>query len=132
IRLEKIKVSSIEFSGETPLVNYRGKALPLCFMDYQLGLSDKEAKDYFKEFDNDHSLNVILAEYEGQLKGLLVKEIVDISNNDNEINSDTVDRAGILGTLFNNGVTVSLLDFQYFMKKKEESDSCSPVARISA
>lgn len=108
-RLEEFKFSDIEKTGNQPIVRYLNAPMPLINLERSLGLKDRSALEGFNKQDG-HPLSCIVATIRGANYGLVVKEVLDISMDDSAIDDIAVDRDGILGTVFINDRTVSLID----------------------
>jgi len=123
-RLEEFSKNDIEWSGEMPLVRYRGKAMPLIQLEKSLSVSDQSALTTGQE-----DLPVIVINARGVQLGFVVSEIRDIAINHSKISTDTSDRDGFVGTAFINDKTITILDIYKivdalpFAKSIEESSS---------
>lgn len=113
-RLENINTSEIEYSGDVPLIQYRGGVLPLILTDYFLGFE----KQISEESNLAESLKVIVVKSGSKLMGLIVDEISDIGNSESELNYELTDREEILGTVFIKDFTVSLLNIDYLFNQE--------------
>lgn len=105
-RLEQFRKESVEFSGEQAIIHYRGKPMPLLFLQSELGFSDpvKSMADVAEQID------VIVVELRGENYGFVVREIIDISSSFESVDDKIKDRNGIVGTLFIGGKTASVID----------------------
>lgn len=104
-RLEEFKKSDIEWSGEMPLVRYRGKAMPLIQLEKTIGVSKDSALNSKEE-----DIAVIVINARGVQLGFVVTEIRDIAINHSKISTETSDRDGFVGTAFINEKTITILD----------------------
>lgn len=111
-RLEEIESKYVEFSGDVPIVRYREKFLPLINIERLLNFSGTNIQEII---DVEPLLNVIVVGHEENLFGLVVKKINDIGISSHEIESQISDREGIVGTIFIDEKTVSLLDVSYLV-----------------
>ena len=101
-RLEEIDVAQVEYSHDKPVVQYRGKLMPLVTIDpnYQMG---KEGRQPILVFaDKDHTM------------GLVVDEIVDIVEDHLKIEV-AVDRPGLIGSAIVAGKATDLIDAGYYL-----------------
>lgn len=105
-RLEEFSKSKVELTGKQPIVRYLDAPMPLINVENTLKLgvdsliNDKEQTQ----------LPCIVTTIRNKNYGIIVKEIMDISIDNVTIDATAVDREGILGTVFINDKTVSLLD----------------------
>ncbi|HUJ99157.1 MAG TPA: chemotaxis protein CheW [Stellaceae bacterium] len=101
-RLEEIEATQIEYSHEKPVVQYRGKLMPLVTIDpnYQMG---KEGRQPILVFaDKEHTM------------GLVVDEIVDIVEDQLKIEV-AVDRPGLIGSAIIAGKATDLIDAGFYL-----------------
>jgi two-component system chemotaxis sensor kinase CheA len=123
-RLEEFNIADVEWSGDMPLIRYRGKAMPLIQLESNLGISDESALSKKQE-----ELPVIVIRARGVQLGFVVSEIRDIAINQSKISTDTSDRDGFVGTAFINERTITVLDIYKivdslpFAKNVEEASS---------
>ncbi|MFT7693863.1 MAG: two-component system chemotaxis sensor kinase CheA, partial [Candidatus Latescibacterota bacterium] len=101
-RLEKIAYKSIEYSGETPVVQYRGSILRLKMLQGG-ALEASESK-------SESMLNVVVCSEEGGLVGVVVDEIVDIVEEHFTIQPNGIRKNGILGTAVIHEKVVEVVD----------------------
>lgn len=104
-RLEEFSIKDVEWSGNMPLVRYRGKAMPLVQLENTLGISEDSALSNGQE-----ELPVIVINARGVQLGFVVSEIRDIAISHSKISTDTSDRDGFVGTAFINDKTITILD----------------------
>ncbi|MCB9061971.1 MAG: chemotaxis protein CheW [Halobacteriovoraceae bacterium] len=112
-RLEEIDSSIVEWSGDIPLVRYRGTTMPLVSLEKKLDLNIPSILE-------DKSVKIIPAlvvKIKDKYVGFVVKEINDIAISTSEIDFDSSDREGIMGTLFVNEKTVTLVDIYTILEK---------------
>lgn len=112
-RLEEFKPSSIEWSGHQGIVRYREEAMPLLNIEKLLALDNKSALDNLKDFD---SIPCIVVQFQNQLFGLIVNEILDIGLTDEEIDSNAVEREGLLGVVYINERLTTVLDIHKLLE----------------
>jgi two-component system chemotaxis sensor kinase CheA len=102
-RLEEIDVESIEYSNGRPLVQYRGKLMPLVFIDggYQMKGEGRQPTLVFQDRE--------------RTMGLVVDEIVDIV--DDVLNVElTADQDGLVGSAVIDGKATDLIDAGYYLE----------------
>ncbi|NIZ01430.1 hybrid sensor histidine kinase/response regulator [Thalassospira lucentensis] len=102
-RLEEIDVENIEYSNGRPLVQYRGKLMPLVFIDggYQMKAEGRQATLVFQDRE--------------RTMGLVVDEIVDIV--DDVLNVElTADQDGLVGSAVIDGKATDLIDAGYYLE----------------
>eukprot|EP00003_Mantamonas_plastica_P030674 TRINITY_DN7714_c0_g2_i1.p1 TRINITY_DN7714_c0_g2~~TRINITY_DN7714_c0_g2_i1.p1 ORF type:complete len:914 (-),score=200.72 TRINITY_DN7714_c0_g2_i1:4348-7089(-) len=102
-RLEEIDVGDIEHSNGRPLVQYRGKLMPLVFIDgsYQMKAEGRQPTLVFQDRE--------------RTMGLVVDEIVDIV--DDVLNVElTADQDGLVGSAVIDGKATDLIDAGYYLE----------------
>ncbi|CAM3477738.1 chemotaxis protein CheW [Thalassospira profundimaris] len=102
-RLEEIDVENIEHSNGRPLVQYRGKLMPLVFIDgsYQMKAEGRQPTLVFQDRE--------------RTMGLVVDEIVDIV--DDVLNVElTADQDGLVGSAVIDGKATDLIDAGYYLE----------------
>ncbi|MGE5145812.1 MAG: chemotaxis protein CheW, partial [Candidatus Eiseniibacteriota bacterium] len=102
-RLEEIDINKIERSDGQPVVQYRGKLMPLVFID---------GTEQFKE--KGQQPVIVFGEGE-QTMGLVVDEIVDIVEDQLQIELGTP-RDGLLGSAVIAGKSTDVIDAGYYLK----------------
>lgn len=107
-RLEEFSFEDVEWSGDQAVIRYRDKAMPLFNLERTMNLKGESSLE--KKNRDDNNISCIVVSLRGSLFGLCVDEIKDIAINDGLINVQTIDREGIMGTVFINEHTVTLLD----------------------
>ena len=108
-RLEEFAVEDLEWSGNQPLIRYGNIPMPLVNLEKSLKLNGESLLDCKEEREN-NVLPCVVVKIRDLYFGLVVNEIHDIAISEERINSDTIDRDGLLGTIFVNGKTITLLD----------------------
>ena len=102
-RLEEIEIAKIERSDGKPVVQYRGKLMPLIFID---------GTEQFKE--KGQQPVIVFGEGE-QTMGLVVDEIVDIVEDHLSVELGTP-RDGLLGSAVIAGKSTDVIDAGYYLK----------------
>ena len=103
-RLEEIDLAQVEYSHDKPVVQYRGKLMPLVTIDpdYHMG---KEGRQPILVFaDKEHTM------------GLVVDEIVDIVEDQLKIEV-AVDRPGLIGSAIIAGKATDLIDAGFYLTR---------------
>ena len=116
-RLEEFKIDSIEWTGEQPLVRYGDHPMLLINLEKALELDGASSLD-----QGEHGKGVvscIVTKIRGSYFGLIVEDIKDIAFSESDVNQEMSDRDGIMGTIFINGKTVSLLDIHKIVDLKQ-------------
>ncbi|GJM02826.1 MAG: ATPase [Rhodomicrobium sp.] len=120
-RLEEIDVTSIEKSNQRDLVQYRGKLMPLVYINEHLTHKEDGLQPILVFADETHSM------------GLVVDEIVDIVDDrlSVEISSDV---PGIVGSAVVKGKATEIIDVGYYLPKAfddwlEKRDIPNPLQR---
>jgi two-component system chemotaxis sensor kinase CheA len=117
-RLEEFQVSSVEWSGDQPLVKYGNIPMPLINIEKSLNL---RGENPLFSSDPSKSPNVacVVIKIRNHLYGLVVTDIIDIQQTDSMIHSDSVDRKGLLGTVFLKSRTITILDVHTILESQE-------------
>ena len=109
-RLEEFKADQVEQIGETRVVQYLNKPMPLISLSKEMtGVGSSEQGDV---------ISCVVIECEGELFGLEVKEILDISYDQTQVNKEAVDSKGFVGIVRINERNMALLDTDYLVKKQ--------------
>ncbi len=101
-RLEEIEVSEIERSHGKPVVQYRGKLMPLVSIDGGFDLKSEGQQPVLVFADGDRSM------------GLVVDEIVDIVEEQLKVEL-SVDEPGLIGTAVVSGKATDIIDAGYYL-----------------
>lgn len=109
-RLEKFPKDQIEYTGEQAVIKYREKPMPLVHVDRVFDSS------LTKNLDFEDVVNVFVCSLGGQYIGFVVKDIIDITNAILEINPTSTEQKGVLGSIFVNGKTVTMIDVYSFIE----------------
>lgn len=110
-RLEELNCSQIEYSGEQPVVQYRGSILPLLDTNAALGFASNLN-------GSSRSVPTIVVQKSGNSIGLTVDAILDVTMVDNAIDDSVKDRFGMLGNLILGKEVVSVLDVLGIVEKE--------------
>lgn len=126
-RLEEFKKQDVEFTGNRPLIHYRGEAMPLFFVNSELGYSSP-----VQNADNlPDLLPVFVIAVRGSYVGFVVEDIIDITRTDEKVNDKVSDREGVLGTLHIKGKTSSVVDvFNIIERSKIGGDNFSKITEF--
>ena len=101
-RLEEIDNTTVEHSNSRPMVQYRGRLMPLIMLDSE------------KILPNDGRTPVLVFSDEARSMGLVVDEIVDIVEDIVEIELLT-DRPGLMGSAIIAGHATDVIDAGYYL-----------------
>lgn len=105
-RLEEFDPGQIEWAGEQSLIRYRGSSMPLLNIESILSLRGKSRL----ETAENEKLNCIVTAINGVNFGFVVQDIIDISFSESALETETVDRNGLLGTVYIQEKLITLLD----------------------
>lgn len=106
-RLEEFDRNLVEWSGDQAIIRYRERPMPLLNLEKTMNLRGKSTL----ESDNpEKNISCIVVFLRNALFGLCVEEIRDIAINESAVSSQNIDREGILGTVFINEKTVTVID----------------------
>jgi len=108
-RLEEFKASQIEWTGDQAVVKYGDYPMPLINVEDVLHLKGVSVLEK-AHLDKEALIPCVVVKIRGHLFGFLVSEIRDIAVTNSEIHSESVDRKGLLGTIFLNDRTITMLD----------------------
>ncbi len=101
-RLEEIEVSSIERSNGRDLVQYRGKLMPLVYMDPDCKAKENGRQPILVFTDDDHAM------------GLVVDEIVDIVDERLDVEVEST-RPGMVGSAVIRDVATEVIDIGHYL-----------------
>ena len=103
-RLEEIEIDKVEQCDTKPLIQYRGRLMPLVFIEGSAGFGERQSG---------RQPILVFAECDRAM-GLVVDEIVDIveENLDIELSSD---RAGLMGSAIIAGKATEIVDAAYYL-----------------
>jgi two-component system chemotaxis sensor kinase CheA len=113
-RLEVFQVSSIEYSGDLPLIKYREGTLPLMLPENELGLTDISMVELLEDKEE---IDIIVINYKGHKRGLFINEITDIIKTSEVVDHQMKDDNLILGTIFMSEHTNSVIDIEKMMSR---------------
>ncbi|MDD4976447.1 MAG: chemotaxis protein CheW, partial [Bacteriovorax sp.] len=108
-RLEEFHSNQIEWSGDQALMKYGNIPMPLINLEKSLKLKGLSMLESIKG-NEDFTIACVVVKIRNHFFGLVVDSIKDIAISEGGISSDSVDRNGLLGTIFTNQKTISLLD----------------------
>ncbi len=100
-RIEKIKREQIDSVGGKPVLQYRGKSLPL------IKLEDCITADPMEETDE---LFVVVFESSGREIGLIVPKLIDIRNVRSNFDNETFREEGVIGSVIIDNKTTRMID----------------------
>jgi two-component system chemotaxis sensor kinase CheA len=101
-RLEEIDVAEIEHSHGKPVVQYRGKLMPLVAIDGSFNMKTEGQQPVLVFSDHEHTM------------GLVVDEIVDIVEEQLKIEL-AVNQPGLIGTAVVSGKATDIIDAGYYL-----------------
>ena len=101
-RLEEIDLAQIEYSHDKPVVQYRGKLMPLVTVEASASVGKSGRNPVLVFADKEHTM------------GLMVDEIVDIV--EDHLNIEVaVDRPGLIGSAIIAGKATDLIDAGFYL-----------------
>lgn len=109
-RLEDFTVGDIEFTGSQPVIKYNNRPMPLINLEDSLDYKDQGLLSSIDKLEKSVGIPCVVLKIRDQLFGFVVKEILDISISEVTIDTDTVDREGILGTILIDDKFISMID----------------------
>lgn len=114
-RLEEFRADQIEWTGDQPIIKYGNIPMPLVNLESALNLKGKSV------IENAHTnknqlIPCVVVKVRNHLFGFVVNEIRDIAITDSLIHSDSIDRKGLLGTIFLNQKTITMLDIHAILE----------------
>lgn len=108
-RLEEFQASNIEWTGEQAVIKYGNVPMPLINIEKTLKLKGYSLLESVKNNPNT-IVPCVVVKVRNQFFGFVVDVIRDIAISEGGISSDSVDRDGLLGTIFVTQKTITLLD----------------------
>jgi len=107
-RLEEIELERVEHSNEKPVVQYRGKLMPLVTIDPSYKIGDKGRQPVLVFADREHTM------------GLVVDEILDIVEEELAIQL-VAERPGYIGSAVIAGNATDVIDAGYYLTRAFEN-----------
>jgi len=101
-RLEDVDLAAVEYSNDTPVVQYRGALMPLVPLDGGMGLNSEGNQPVLVFADGERSM------------GLVVDEILDIVEEKLSVQLST-DRPGLMGSAIIAGKATDVIDAGYYL-----------------
>lgn len=121
-RLEKVDAASVEWTGDSAVVQYRGRLLPLVFLTEVL---DRRRADM-----DDRPLRVVVTSERAETSvGLVVDQVLDVI----DVDPTTTDRIGrdgrlgVIGSVVANGCVIELLDIPALIATVDAGPADVPV-----
>ncbi len=108
-RLEEFQASNIEWTGDQAVIKYGNVPMPLVNIEKSLKLKGYSLLESVKN-NQKTIVPCVVVKIRNQSFGFVVDAIRDIAISEGGINSDAVDRDGLLGTVFVTQKTITLLD----------------------
>ncbi len=101
-RLEEIELTSVEYANGRPVVQYRGRLMPLITVDPDYRLASEGRQPVLVFSDNDNTM------------GLVADEIVDII--EDQLNIElSIDKPGLIGSAVIGGRATEVIDAGYYL-----------------
>lgn len=118
-RIERIETSAISYSGNMPVFYYRGVITPIIFPTFSLD------HQKFKELQQTQNteLQLIIFTRNNHLFALVVEEVLDIFECQEEIETGITDTVGIMGCLYFQNQTISVIDLDSIVTDMKEKTS---------
>jgi two-component system chemotaxis sensor kinase CheA len=116
-RLEEFQLTEIEWSGDQALVKYGNIPMPLINIESSLNLRGENLL-LSTDKNKNHNVPCVVIKIRNHLYGLVVNDIIDIQQTDSAIHSDSVDRKGLLGTVFLKNRTITILDVHNILESQ--------------
>jgi two-component system, chemotaxis family, sensor kinase CheA len=119
-RIERVQASTISYSGNMPVFYYRNVITPIILPTFSLGHEGFRSLLKREHFE----LQLIIFSRGNHLYALFVEEVLDIFECQEEIETGITDTAGIMGCLYFQDRTISVIDLDSIvsdMKKITES-----------
>jgi two-component system chemotaxis sensor kinase CheA len=119
-RLEEFPAKDIEWSGDQALMKYGKIPMPLINVEKTLKLKGHSILENANANANeDSNISCVVVKIRNQVFGLVVDTIKDIAISEGGISSESVDRQGLLGTIFVTQKTISLLDIHSIIEMQK-------------
>jgi len=109
-RLEEVRSSSIQFTGNRALIRYLNKSLPLIFIENELGSKDVSIQDRVSRCNE--VINVLVVRVEESLYGIVIEDLGDIASTNDSVDHTLSDRDEILGTVTIDQQIISVLNIE--------------------
>lgn len=106
-RLEKLKASLIQESGDRQLIKYRGEAVPILFLDEFFQVAQFDTAELI---NREEELDTVMIKHNDRIYGIVVGSIKDIMKSSEEINTDLVANEQLLGVFYEDDVIFNVLN----------------------
>lgn len=116
-RLEEFNQEKVEMSGKQSLIKYRGAAMPLISLNNEVSYGQKKKAKLKEVTENSHVLPCIVSQVKGQSVGFTVENIIDIARTESNINQESVESNGVMGTTYVNDHLITILDIHEIVEK---------------
>jgi two-component system chemotaxis sensor kinase CheA len=119
-RIEEFSTKSIEYSGTSPVVAYRGRALPLISLNVALEYTEKlDLAKYEK-------LSVIIIQRSGIDFGLVVDEVVNVMETTADLTESAQSHPGLLGNFIHQDQIIVVVDALQTLDRFRKPTSSGP------
>jgi len=116
-RLEEFNGKNIEWSGDQAIIKYGKLPMPLIPIEPGLKLKGDSIIEQVHK-NQDVLIPCVVVKIRGHLYGIMVSSIKDISIVEGSIFTDSIDREGLLGTIFIQDHSITLLDIHSILKSQ--------------
>ncbi|MBT7609222.1 MAG: response regulator [Bacteriovoracaceae bacterium] len=115
-RLEVIDPKTVQYSGELPIVQYRGENMPLMLLESELELYEISFEEFLEDREQ---VDIIVVNHHGKNIGLLIHEINDIGKTHHCVDNNMKEQVSIAGTIFINEHIYTVIDLKNILKAFE-------------
>ncbi len=119
VRIEKTKLSDIQFTGITPVIYYRNEITKLVLPEFTYNL--KRLNSDLESMASDIELKMVIFNRHNRYHALIVSEVLDIFECTEEIHNHISSLRGILGCIFVDGNAVSVIDLDELLSANNEA-----------
>ncbi|MCB0414296.1 MAG: chemotaxis protein CheW [Bdellovibrionales bacterium] len=114
-RLEEIETKDIEFVGVQPIIRYRDEAMPLICLSSELGYS----KSIHEFMERRSEAPVLVVKHHNRLFGILVEQIIDITDHEGNIDHAVSGDKALFGSVFVNEKAITVVDVFHIIDRQE-------------
>lgn len=119
VRIEKTKLSEIQFTGVTPVIYYRNEITKLVLPEFTYNL--KSLNSDLESMGSETELKLVIFNRHNRYHALIVSDVVDIFECTEEIHNHISSTRGILGCIFVEGSAVSVVDLDELLSSTNEA-----------
>jgi two-component system chemotaxis sensor kinase CheA len=116
-RLEMLSVKLLQKVGDRFVIRHRGETLQVVDPAYSMELNESCKVNEKFMYEQQEYMNLVVVKNNGHKIALLVHRMDEIRSTRESVDTSIANHVGILGTVYVDGATLSLLDVKYIFRK---------------